>query len=136
MLQKEEKKRIDFTGFVATYSNGRVVYERENFYSRKLKKQCATSWDEIDKNRLVSLELQWHGEPKVKVDKIPDPKENLGYNELGPTQWFFSQSGSLDMANHKVLVVSRNIGYKVNGTCHISSVMEDTGVIRMHSRAA
>lgn len=134
MLQEEEK-RVDFTGFLATYSDG-VVYEKESFYSSKLKKHCATNWDEINKDKLVSLELYWRGVPKVKVCKNPDPKENLGYTELEASQWFFSQTGSLDMAGHKVKVVSRNIGYKLNGICHISSVMEDTGVIRMHSRAA
>jgi len=117
----------DYTGFIAHYDNGRSIKERENFYSSKLKKKCATNWQEIDRTRLVALELVWHGQSKATVQKPPDP--------FTPDQWFFSHSGCMNMNSRKIIVVSRNIGYVKDGIVHITSVMEDTGIIRIWTRA-
>lgn len=132
MLQKEEKK-TDFTGFAAHYDNGRVIYEKENFFSNKLNKKCLTSWAEIDKTKLVALELLWHGQFRVKLEKISrDPSL---YTPIQPNEWYFSQTGYMDMKIRAIKVVSRNIGYVKDHTLYMTSVEEDTGIIRTAVRA-
>lgn len=132
MPRKEDK----FTGFIAHYDGGRVIKEKENFFSKKLNKKCATNWAEINKKKLKTLELSWKGIIKARIDRDPANKSDAPYKHLTPDQWFFSQSGFLDLSTKKVVVVSRNIGYVLDGIIHITSVNEDNGLIRIHNRAA
>ena len=132
-MRPEENK--NFTGFIIYYDNGKIINERENFYSRKLKKKCATNWAEIDKERIQKIELVWRGSYKAHIDKTSqDPL--LPYTTLLPDQWFFSHSGYCDLSTKKVVVVSRNIGYVINNICYIRSVEEATGIVRITQRAA
>lgn len=128
MHPKENKK---FTGFIAYYNNGARVYEKENFFSKKLDKKCATNWAEIDKKRLSALELVWNGKSKIKIKKESDSF----HEELSPKDWFFSQNGYLDMGSRKVIVLARNIGYIKDNLIHITSVIENTGDIRKSIRS-
>lgn len=130
MPQKENK---NFTGFIAYYEDGRAIKEKENFFSKKLKKQCATSWAEINKKKLKTMTLYWKGQLKASIERDPQDK-GAPYTHLNPDQWFFSQSGYLDLSTRKVAVVSRNIGYILNGIIHITSVNEQNGIVRIHSR--
>ena len=129
MLQKE--KLNNFTGFVANYSNGAKVYEREDYFSKKLKKNCATNWVEIDKDKLSSLELVWKGVTKVKIDKAPC---SVHKDLLRAEDWFFSQNGYMDMGTRKIVVLSRNIGFIEGNHIYITSVFEETGDIRKSIR--
>lgn len=126
------KPKESFTGFVAHYENGRKLYEKENYFSKKLNKKCATNWAEIDKSRLVKLELFWNGDLKAAVSKKPLKGKPL---ELSASDWFFSQKGYIDMGTKKMLVIARNIGYIEDGIAHITSVVEQTGIIQKYSRA-
>jgi len=129
------RKENNFTGFIAHYNNGTSIKEKENFFSKKLNKQCATNWAEINKEKLISMELYWKGEFKAKILKIPEKKDDVPYTILNPDQWFFSHSGYMDMNTRTIKVVSRNIGYVYNGIIYITSVNENVGNIRIHSRA-
>lgn len=135
MPRKSGKTKVkdSFTGFVAHYENGRQLYEKENYFSKKLNKKCATNWAEIDKSRLVKLELFWNGTLKAGISKKPFKDKPF---ELSPSDWFFSQKGYIDMGTKKMLVIARNIGYIHEGVIHITSVVEKTGIIQKHSRAA
>jgi len=128
-MPQREVKSNKFSGFIAYYDNGKVVKEKELFYSTILKRNLATNWAEIKKERLNKLELHWNGNFKVSVSKEEFPFIN-------PEDWFFSHSGAMDLKNRKVQVVSRNIGYKKDGILQIFSVYEVTGIVRIHSRAA
>lgn len=124
----------NFTGFVAHYSNGRTVFEKENYFSKKLSKKCATNWAEIDKEKLVRLELMWKGKIKAAISRTPDGDPHRS-KEIGSGDWFFSQKGYFDLATHKVVVISRNIGYVDGNIAHITSVVEETGVVQFYTRA-
>jgi hypothetical protein len=63
------RENKEFTGFVARYKNGATIYEKEDYFSKKLNKKCATNWEEVDKSKLASLELLWKGQSKIKIDK-------------------------------------------------------------------
>ncbi|MBD3261255.1 MAG: hypothetical protein GF334_06155 [Candidatus Altiarchaeales archaeon] len=117
-----------FTGFIVHYENGKTVRERENYISKKLNKQCATNWAEIDKARIVALELIWKDKSKIKLSKEE-------YPSIKPGDWYFSHTGYLDMKSRKVVVVKRSIGYIKDGLLHIYSVDEKEGSIKGHVRA-
>lgn len=119
MYPKEDK----FTGFVAHYKDNKVIREKENFFSKKLQKKCATNWAEIDKTQLVALELLWRGKSKIKIDL----KE---YPHIIPEDWFFTHSGMYNMKNHEIIVLTRNIGFKKDSITQIYSVDEETGILR------
>jgi len=125
-----------FTGFVAHYADGRVIHEREDFFSDKLNRKCSTNWAEIDRDRLSAIELVWHGTIKVRIDKIPTSTSFNAHKTMAPADWFFSQKGYFDMRTRKIVVVARNIGYKENGILHIASVFEETGILRIYDRAS
>ena len=112
-----------FTGFVAYYTDGKSVKEKENFYSHKLEKNCATNWCEIDKNKLIALEMVWNGSVKIRIDK----KE---YPHIKPEDWFFTQSGIYNLKERKIRVLARNIGYKKDNITQVYSVDEETGILR------
>jgi len=119
MLQKESKNP-SFTGFIAHYSNGVSIKEKENYLSKSLKKTCATNWSEIDKNKLVALELVWNDQSKITID-------TTNYPHIKPTDWFFTQTAFFDMKSRKVVILSRNIGFKKDNITQIYSVEESTG---------
>lgn len=125
MSQKENK----FTGFVAYYSNGKKIKEKENYLSKKLGKKMATNWAEIDKEKLSALELMWNGESKIKIDK-------KDYPHITPNDWFFSQTGVFDMDKQKVIVVGRNIGYRKEDIIQVYTVIEDIGILKSSVRNA
>jgi hypothetical protein len=127
MFQKENK----FTGFIGHYDNKTIV-EKENFYSKKLNKRCATNWAEIDKNKLIALELLWQGKSIIKIDK-----EN--YPHIKPEDWFFTQTGIYNIKDKKIKdkkikVLARNIGYKKDNITQVYSVEEETGILRSSVR--
>jgi hypothetical protein len=124
MPQKEDEK---FTGFVAYYDNGNTVKERNNYLCAKTSNVKSTNWSEIDKERLVALELFWNGESKIKIDKIR-------YPDLKPSDWYFSHLGSLDMNSHKTIVVSRNIGFIKDELLTVFCVQEQSGVVKIDNR--
>lgn len=135
MPQKEQKENDNFSGFIAVYQNGKEVREKENYFSKKLDKKCATNWSEINKDKLVALRILWHGQEKMVIDKYPKNKE-ARYKELEPGDWFFSQSGIFDLSTHSIKVISRNIGFKKDGMYTIYSVEEDTGILKISYRKA
>jgi len=118
-----------FSGFVAVYDDGTRVPERENYHSEKLRKKMATNWLEIDKARLVSLELFWRGRKMSSISKLDHP-------DITPTDWFFSHTGCLDISTHAIHVVARNIGYKdKSGLTNIISVSDSEGTMKGYTRA-
>jgi len=117
----------NFTGFLAEYKNGNTILEKNNYYSNKLKKKCATNWAEIDKSQLVALTMYWHGIAKVEIS-IEE------YPDLNRDDWFFSHYGYYDMANRKTLVIARNIGLKMSDHLRVYSVSEETGDIKIEAR--
>lgn len=121
------KEYTKFTGFLAYYSDDLIVKEKENYFSKKLNKNCATNWAEIDKTRLVALELLWLGQSKIKIDK----KE---YPFIKPEDWFFTHSGMYNMKNRNITVISRNIGFKKDNITQVYSVDEETGILRTSIR--
>lgn len=123
MPQKENK----FTGFRAYYNNNIIVKEKENYFSKKLQKNCATNWAEIDKNRLVTLELLWHGQTKIKIDMKEHP-------HIKPEDWFFTHSGLYNMKSRSKTIIARNIGFKKNNIIQVYSVEEETGILRSSVR--
>lgn len=125
MSQKGNK----FTGFIATYSNGKKVRQKEDYISRKLKKKMATNWAEIDKYKLQSLELVWNGESKIKIDK----KE---YPHIKPDDWFFSHTAIFDMDKQKIVIVGRNIGYKKDDIIQVYTIIEENGILKSSIRNA
>lgn len=129
MSQKGENK--NFTGFVAIYKNNKKIYEKENFYSKKLKKFLATNWLEVDKEKLEILQLYWKGQKKAEITKKPS---DLHKNELKAEDWFFSQKGYFDINENKIKIISRNIGFKENNLLHIISVQEETGEVIFNVR--
>lgn len=133
LREELQKGNSPFTGFVVTYATGEKVYEKENYFSKKLNKKCATNWAEIDKSRVSSIELLWNGESKVKLNKAPD---DIHKRELTAKDWFFSHKGYLDMGTKKIKLLARNIGYIEDSILHITSVAEDTGEIFRSVRAA
>ena len=136
MSPRELKSRKPFTGFVAYYDDGKVVKERENFFSIKLNKKCATSWAEIDKDKLVRLDLVWNDQPKGSILKNPSEDSFNKSHVLSPQDWFFSQKGYYDLNTRVIRVVARNIGYIEDGIVNILSVVEDSGVVQMYRRKA
>lgn len=134
MLQKGELPRRDpnNTGFVVIYGDGSKIYEKENYFSKKLNKKCATNWAEIDKSKISSLQIYWRGELKETIQKAPS---DTHAKELGANDWFFSHKGYMDMATRKVKVISRNIGFIENNILYIISVMEETGEVLRSTRA-
>ena len=125
----------EFTGFVAYYDDGKVIKERENFQSKKLNRKLATNWAEINKNKLIALELQWKNQVKARIDKVPPKKAEAPYKVLKPSDWFFSQKGYIDMGSRQIVIIARNIGYIKDDIINITSVDEKTGIIKMYSRA-
>jgi hypothetical protein len=123
MFQKENNK---FTGFIAHYNNKTIV-EKENFYSKKLNKNCATNWAEVDKNKLIALEIIWHGKSIIKIDK-------KDYSHIKPEDWFFTQTGIYNIKDRKIRVLARNIGYKKDKITQVYSVEEETGILRSSVR--
>jgi hypothetical protein len=118
-----------FTGFVATYEDGTSVLEREGYHSEKLRRPMATSWPEIDRARLTSLDLYWHGEKKATVSKSEQP-------HLDADGWFFSQTGYMDVSSHTILVIARNIGYRGrDGLLYVTSIRESDGALKGSVRA-
>jgi hypothetical protein len=136
MSLKELINRKPFTGFVAHFSNGKSVKEREFFFSKKLNKNLATNWAELDKNLLIRLDLIWNDQLKAQIDKVPTPSSFNKGKALSPGDWFFSQKGYLDMGTRKIKVISRNIGYIEDGILNIISVQEETGALQMTRRKA
>jgi hypothetical protein len=136
MSPKEPRGRKPFTGFIAYYANGRLIKERESFFSKKLNKDLATNWAEIDKEQLISLELVWRDEPKARIDKKPSSSGFNKSKEIAPANWFFSQKGYMNMGTRKIQVVARNIGYIDDGIINIISVVEETGVVLISRRKA
>lgn len=134
MLQKGDllKRDKDITGFVVIYADGTKIVEKENYFSRKLNKKCATNWAEIDKSKIASLQLYWRGELKETIQKTPSDTHS---NELEAIDWFFSHKGYMDMASRSVKIISRNIGYIQDNIIHITSVMEETGELLRSIRA-
>lgn len=134
MLQKGEllKRNNNVTGFVATYEDGTKIIEKENYFSKKLNKKCATNWAEIDKSKIASLQIYWRGELMETIQKSPSDTHT---NELEANDWFFSHKGYMDMASRSVKIISRNIGFIENNILHITSIMEDTGEIIRSTRA-
>jgi hypothetical protein len=120
---KENKK--NFTGFEVIYKNGKKIYEKNNYYSRKLKKKCATNWREIEKEKIKSLRLYWNGEIKVQIDK----ENNELHKEIKSENWYFSHTGYFDTSINKIKIISRNIGYKEDNLLYLFKVMEDTGEV-------
>lgn len=127
--------KTEFTGFIAYYDDGKVIKERENFQSKKLNKKLATNWAEINKNKLIALELVWKNQTKVRIDKIPPKETQAPYKDIKADEWFFSQKGYVDMGSRDIVVIARNIGYIKDGIINITSVDEKTGIIKMYSRA-
>ena len=125
MLQRELHR--NFTGFIAYYEDGKSVKEKENYFSKTLKKNCATNWAEINKEKLVALELFWRGQSIIKIDKSEHP-------EITPNDWFFTQSAIFEMKNRKLTILSRNIGYKKGNILQIFSVEETSGRLTSHVR--
>lgn len=121
------KEYTNFTGFLAYYSRDILVKEKENYFSKKLNKNCATNWSEIDKTRLVALELLWHGQSKIKIDK-------KDYPHIKPEDWFFTHSGMYNMKSRNITVISRNIGFKKDNITQVYSVDEETGILRTSIR--
>jgi hypothetical protein len=134
MSLKELKDRRPFTGFVAYYNDGKIIKERENFDSKVLSKKCATNWAEIDREKLIKLELVWENQPKGFITRAPTENSfNTSYT-LNPQDWFFSQKGYYDLGDRHVVVVARNIGYVTDGIINILSVVEKSGVVHMYRR--
>ena len=129
MYQREKPINKPFTGFVACYDDGKRIQERENFFSDKLNKQCSTNWAEICREKLSSMELLWNGISKIKIDKI-------NYPHIKPSDWYFSQTGYMDLISKNIVVVSRNIGYRKDGILNIFYVEENTGIVKSAQRAA
>lgn len=123
----------EYTGFLAHYDDGRVIKERENYHSKKLKRKCATNWLEINKDKLTALELVWHGQSKAKIEKECPKESDRG--TLKPSQWFFSHYGYMDLSKRQIVVVARNIGYVKDGVVNMISVNELTGVVTYKTRA-
>lgn len=128
MSQNENQNRSTFTGFIVHYEDGRKVREKENFFSQTLKKVCATNWTEINKELIIKIELYWNGEKKIDVTKEEFPN-------IKADDWYFSHRGCYDMSSRQIKILSRNIGYREKGLLNIFSVMEDTGEIRISTRA-
>ena len=121
------REHHNHTGFIAYYEDGKSVREKENYFSKKLQKICATNWAEINKKKLVALELFWHGQSIIKIDKAD-------YPTITPDDWFFSQSAFFEMKNKKLTILSRNIGYKKGSITQIYSVEEASGRLVSHVR--
>jgi len=126
-MPPREPEKNKFTGFLAHYKDGSVVKEKNHYYSSKLKKECATNWHEIDKSQLVSLELLWGGESKIKIS-IEE------YPAIKPSDWFFSHYEYFDLKNRNVIVISRNIGISKKDHKQIYSVHEETGILKTEIR--
>jgi len=126
-------KSDTFTGFVVTYDNGAKIYQKENYFSKKLNKKCATNWSEIDKSKISSIELYWKGESKARIDKAPS---NFHKKELTAKDWFFSHRGYLDMGTRKIIVIARNIGFIEDNILHLITVIEHSGEISRSVRTA
>ena len=126
MHQKEAPK--DHTGFVAYYESGMVVCEENTYFSKSSGRTKATNWSEVEKDKLVALELLWNGEIKARVDKVK-------YPHLTPSDWYFSHYGSLEMSTHKTQVVSRNIGYYKDSLLTLFRVEEKSGVLNVEHRS-
>jgi hypothetical protein len=135
MLRREDllKHNEPLTGFVVIYDKGNKIYEKENYFSKRLNKKCATNWAEIDKNKISSLELHWRGDCKATIYKVSSDTHS---NILEAKDWFFSHRGYLNMGTRKIVIITRNIGYIENNILHITSVVEETGEILRTTRAA
>ena len=128
MPQNDVNQKNRFTGFVVHYEDGTEVFEKESYLSPTLQKLCATSWVEVDKTKITSLELRWQGQSKIILNK-----DELALTS--PDDWFFTQSGYKDSTKNDIVVVARNIGYVDNDVIHVFSVEERTGVMRTSIRA-
>jgi hypothetical protein len=118
-----------FTGFLATYDDGTTVLEREGYHSEKTRRLMATSWPEIDLDRLSVVDLYWHGTKKATVSKSEHP-------DMKPSDWFFSQTGYMDLMKHAVAVIGRNVGYRgEDGLLYVTTVNELDGAIKGSIRA-
>ena len=125
MRQNENR---NFTGFIATYEDGSTVEQKENFFSKKQNKKCKTNWLDIDKGKLVKLELFWKGVPSASISKEDHPY-------ISPDDWFFSHTGYMDIHSRNIKVLDRNIGFKKDGILTVFSVHEDNGFVKVDTRA-
>jgi hypothetical protein len=106
------------------YEDGTSVLERECYHSEKSRRMMATSWPDIDRKKLVKLDLYWHGLKKATISKEEHPS-------IGPDDWFFSQTGYMDMRKRSVSVIKRNMGYRhTDGLLYVTSVFESNGTIQ------
>jgi len=126
--------RKPFNGFIAYYSDGKIIREREDYFSKVLNKKCSTNWAEIDKNKLIKLELIWQNQVKGYISCNPSADAFNTKYTLSPQDWFFSHNGYFDLGSKNIIVVARNIGYTENGYTNILSVAEQTGIVRIHGR--
>jgi hypothetical protein len=127
-----QKDSDTFTGFIVTYHNGSTIFEKLDYFSKKLNKKCATNWAEIDKGKISSIELLWKGDRKAIISKSPS---DIHKYELNAGDWFFSHKGYLDMGTRKIVIISRNIGYIEDNILYIISVMENSGEVLRSIRA-
>lgn len=124
-----QKDINNFTGFIATYTDGSTVKEKENFFSKKRSKKSVTNWLDIDKSKLTKLELYWKGVPSACIDKLDHPL-------ISPDDWYFTHTGYMDIHDHNIKVLSRNIGFKEEGLLTIMSVNEADGTLKVNTRAS
>jgi hypothetical protein len=117
----------DFTGFLAEYDDGKLVREKNHFFSKLLDRQCATNWAEISLKKLVSLELFWKGDSKIKITKDEHP-------HIEHSDWFFSHSAVVDASSPTPKIISRNIGYREDGILYVFMVDESTGSLKVQTR--
>jgi hypothetical protein len=116
----------EYTGFIAYYKN-KAIKEKEYYFNKKLNKKCATNWIDIDKSKLIALELIWKNEQKIKIALEE-------YPHIKPSDWFFSQYGYFDLKANRTIVVARNIGYIKDNLLIVYSVNEETGIIKVEHR--
>lgn len=118
-----------FTGFVAIYNDGTQDIEREEYFSEKTRRLMATSWPEVSLEKVTQLDLYWHGSKKITISKSDHP-------HIGPKDWFFSHTGYMDLKQHSVVIIARNVGYRgEDGLLYVTSVRESDGLIKGSVRA-
>jgi hypothetical protein len=111
-------------GLKVTLLGGKVVWEKNNYWSDKQRKILATNWSEIDKDKIEAMALYWKGRLALYLTKA----EHL------PDKWVFSHTGMLQTGvSQNVQIVSRNIGFERGGIRYMFRVSEADGRLSSES---
>ena len=113
------------TGFLAYYPD-KEVKEENYFFNASLGHICATNWNFIDRDKIIRLDLWWHGIMKCSIETGIDLWWH-GHSDKKASEWIFYHTGCIEPPFNKTQIISRTIGLKNPQKTIFYTVNENTG---------